>query len=586
MIDSSAHEFTGVTQPGLMSLLKFSADGKTLTLNHYSMVQGELFGSYNSFSVNLGEQEEVGGDGEEVVESITFENVDNVVYLPNISGYLYNNSNGLNVGGSPLLGLRFNDINIGTEWKSGFVGIDMEADGTFTFNDDSHLTPEDASHKLSLAVYLTSGTEGLTRQIYPASKGTFYTTTAGEKFYFSSLGNISVSKGDQIVIVYYQNTGTWVDSGARFNGTLTQNDGTVTSYKLPLGDSSGNAYTKEESTAAMSALLEAGWGNGLNYNGYTVGYFGWNGNASTAYYAYTVTVQDENGETLFTAKAGKNGKLGALKQDGYIFCGYEINGTLYAENEYTVTSNVTAVAKFEKLPNAIFDTNGREVINLDDMADSFALPDLTRSGRVFLGYAIDGELYPADTIFDKNKGSKIVAVFADFGMINGASVRLGTPTGMRFQTYLDSKSYEYLQGNVTFGTLIAKADDITVNGVVDYSKLTTTVGITKLDVPSTNQHTAGDYLYFNGVLASIKAHHYDWKYAARAHMTVTYADGTTKLFYANVGDNARSVAEVAAKAIADTSKVKSKWYDVLRDGVYSHYNDENLAILQGFVTAE
>lgn len=586
MIDSSAHEFTGVTQPGLMALLKFSADGKTLTLNHYSMEQGELFGSFNSFTVELGELEdtEVGGEDTEE-DTITFENVDNVVYLPNIAGYLYNNSNGLNVGSSPNLGWKSDQINFGTKWKSGFVGIDMEADGTFAFDADSHLTPEGTSYTLSLAVYLTSGVDGLTRQIYPASKGTFHTTTAGETFYFSSIGNISVSKNDQIVIVYYQSSATWVDDGARFNGTLTQSNGATISYKLPLGDNSGSTFTSEESTAAINALLAAGWGNGVNYNGYTVGYFGWNGNASTAYYAYTITVNDENGNLLFTAKAGKNGTLPALKKEGYKFLGYQISDTLYGDNEYTVTKSVTAVAKFEKIPDAIMDAEGNVVI---DTSAGFneALPELSRTGHIFIGYMIDGKLYPAGTVYDKASGASIVAVFAEFSMINGASIRLGTPTGMRFQTYLDTTAYGYLEGSVSFGTLIAKADDITVNGALDYSLLTTTATMTKLNISSTNQHTVGNYLYFNGVLAEIKENHYDWKFAARGYMTVTYADGTTAIFYANVTDNARSVQEVAEKAMADVSKVQSKDYATAVDGGFSIYTDDERRVIEVFIKKE
>ena len=169
-------------------------------------------------------------------------------------------------------------------------------------------------------------------------------------------------------------------------------------------------------------------------------------------------------------------------------------------------------------------------------------------------------------------------------MINGAAVRMDAPTGMRFQTYLDKAVYDtYLSETVTFGTLIAKADDITVDGAIDYSLLTTDASITKLNIVSTVQKTVGDHLYFNGVLAEIKESHYDWKFAARGYMTVTYADGTTATFYASVTNNARSVSEVAARALADVSSVLTKRYATAVSGGYSAYSEAERTVLETFV---
>ena len=221
-----------------------------------------------------------------------------------------------------------------------------------------------------------------------------------------------------------------------------------------------------------------------------------------------------------------------------------------------------------------------------DTAGGFngALPTLTRAGRIFLGYAIDGKLYPAGTLYNKDSGLSIEAVFADFAMINGAAIRLNNPTGMRFQTYLDDVAYNYLSGNVVFGTLIAKADDITVDGALNYGLLVKELQAKKLDIPSTNQHTVGSYLYFNGVIADIKEHHYDWKFAARGYMIVTYADGTERIFYANVTDNARSVAEIAEKALADVRTVKSSTHTVAVEGGFSAYSDDARKTIQVFLT--
>ena len=582
MIDSSAHEFTGVTQPGLMSLLKFSADGKTLTLNHYSMVQGELFGSYNSFSVNLGEQEEdASGDGEEVVTPWP-EVSDYYFELPAIGKHKVYTTNGASgiqgIGTSPALYKDASGWQTGANYARNFVTIDISENGVFAFNDDAYL--QGGSKTISFSVFHTKAVDGLTRIAYPVgatSWTTKYTHTATGACPLNIAGDIAVSAGDKITIMYHASSNAHVGTLPCFNATVYSDETKTEVLK--------NYSLNLKSADTYAGLLEAGYNQGKNYNGYTMGVktFG-NFNCTL-----TLKIVDEEGSTVVTTKGVESCYLPALYKEGYIFKGYTISGTEYESGAaYTVTeaTTITATAKFEKAPNAIFDTDGRVVVDLTDKAETFELPELNRVGRIFLGYAIDGKLYPAGTILDRSKATEIKAVFADFGMINGASVRLGAPTGMRFQTYLDDTAYAYLQGNVEFGTLIAKADDITANGVLDYSLLTRTANLTKLDVPSTNQHTVGGYLYFNGVIATIKEHHYDWKFAARAHMTVTYADGTTQLFYATVTDNARSVSEVAAKAIADTSKVQSGYYNVLRGSVYSHYDDTNLAILQGFVKQE
>ena len=110
--------------------------------------------------------------------------------------------------------------------------------------------------------------------------------------------------------------------------------------------------------------------------------------------------------------------------------------------------------------------------------------------------------------------------------------------------------------------------------------------MTKLNVASTVQHTVENYLYFNGVLAEIKEHHYDWRFAARGYMTVMYADGTTALFYANVTDNARSVSEIAEKALADVRTVRSGKYDTLIDGAYSAYDADERKTIEVFIKKE
>ena len=606
MIDSSAHEFTGVTQPGLMALIKFSADGKTLTLNHYSMVQGELFGSFNSFTVTLGDLEETESGGEDTEVEVVWPNKNDtreIVVKPNFQPFTYTSSQlkcsslGLYMNASSQLQFKGYYAIYG-------VTVDITKTGVWKFLSSAQITVSTSTGVVYLTMLHTSAKDGLTRVIPltdPDDTDT-YTVDANNLYSFNDvvLGNIlpegvNVEVGDQITIVFAGNT-AWC-SKCDFSCAVYDNTSTAL-----------ETFTWSVNATVLQGLSDAGYngvkGDGTaaatkNYNGFTMGWLKPYGTFETFYTfrVNTITVTDEEGNTLFTAVSpgmqSTPNVLPVLHKEGYIHTGYKIGDTLYpadacTPNNATATTGnrtQTVIAVFEKIPDAIMDAEGNAVI---DTSAGFngALPELSRTGHIFIGYMIDGKLYPAGTVYDKASGATVVAVFAEFSMVNGASIRLGTPTGMRFQTYLDTTAYGYLEGNVTFGTLIAKADDITTDGVLNYSLLTTDAAMTKLNIASTSQHTVGNYLYFNGVLAEIKENHYDWKFAARGYMTVTYADGTTAVFYANVTDNARSVQEVAEKAMADVSKVQSKDYATAVEGGFSAYTDDERTVIEVFIKKE
>lgn len=614
MIDSTAHEFTGVTQPGLMSLIKFSADGKTLTLNHYSMIQGEIFGNYNSFSVTLGEQEETAsGDSDEVI--IPWPDATDtrqIVLMPNVQPFgVYGSGTGMRnntTGDSTTLQIAYNGVQFRDYWKAYAVSIDITADGVYKFDADAYMKAKNGK----IAVLQTCAKDGLTRIVPLTDPDDTDTITYENGLYgpTSSDGGsvmmtdilpdgITVSAGDKITILFSGSTSYW--GKMLFDGGIYDSEGTeIVDYDLNM---TGTTVVNNVYKAGYNGLMADGTASSYaNYKGFTMGWLHLTGSFANFFTAYTntVTVTDESSNTLFTATSagmgdmvGSQNKLPTLKKDGYVFKGYNVSGTVYAGDTYSVKGTTssggttqTVIALFEKAPEAILDTDGRVVVDLENAGETITLPDLTRAGRIFLGYNIDGELYPAGTVLNRATATSVEAVFADFGMVNGAAVRLGTPSGLRFQTYLDSTAYAAIADNVTFGTLIAKADDITVDGVLNYSLLTTDATITKLNIASTVQHNTPNedgYLFYNGVLAEIKENHYDWKFAARGYMTVTYADGTQATFYATVTNNARSVSEIAGKAINDTSKVQSSSYKHAVTGGYSPYSEDDLKILATFL---
>lgn len=255
----------------------------------------------------------------------------------------------------------------------------------------------------------------------------------------------------------------------------------------------------------------------------------------------------------------------------------------YTQLHTTITSNLTVKDT---------DDNTLKTVKTTKTVGTYVyyLPELSRPGKVFVGYvSSEGGLYPAGYAYqyDQNDTSlTFTAVFIDFAMFNSASVRMAEPTGLRFSTQIDSTQYKYLTDNnatVQLGTLIAKASDITTDGVVDYSLLTKECNVKKLNVVSTVQKTAQNgYTQFNAAVVELSEGLYSADFVARAYMTVTYADGSTQTVYAIVDDNARSVAGVAEKALSDVCQLKTSGYSYEVDGGYSPYSEDSISVLNGF----
>lgn len=587
MIDMSSYEFTGHQQPGLMSLVKFSADGRTVSFNLYSTTMGKMFRSHNNFSINLGEVEETEEETEETdtpVWSADTKDTRTIVALPTFVPYKNYSSDKISSNYSPNMYIQSNGLQIGSNWAQMAVGIDMDETGIFAFDSDSYIDPE--TNKIRLTVYLVKASDGTTRKVFPTDVTNAYVASEAGMYYLSNIGDIPVQAGDKIIVMFGSNGALHSEKGALFNGTVyadAEKTEVLKEYSLDLSSTG-------RSSALRSGLYNAGWFGKMydgtpsqtkNYNGFTVGALAGATRSMNDVLAHTFTIQDEAGNTLMSMKAGERATLPTLSMKGYIFKGYtKVSGGGVYDNEtlnwYYVggTTIYTVVFKaiFEKIPPYIYDTDGE--IAWEYPADSWQgeLPTLSRTGRIFIGYLIDGELYKAGTYFDNTTGQEIKAVFAKFGTLNGASLRLDVPTGLRYQTYLNASTYTALEGKVAFGTLIGRAKDITVDGVMDYNLLAVGVSYTHLDIVSKNQHNIGDYYYFNGAIVDIRESNYDLSLVGRGYMVVTYADGSVETFYAGVTDNARTVSYVAEKATEDISQVASKHYQYAIEGGYSAYD--------------
>lgn len=575
MIDSSAMEFTGSRQTGVMAFMRFASDGKTVSVNYYSPSEGKLFRSVNQFSFELDDSAFNGGTDEPV------ETDDREIYLlPAIKAYATSVDNGTIYDDRKELYWQTNGQRIGTNWAVKAVTLDIDKTGVFEFAENALFT---ADKDFYLGLYLTKATDGTTRRLYPAS-GEFASFTANEEFKFNALGSLNVNEGDKITFIFYATAATWCSKSLEdYGGTVTANGETVASYSL--------VWKNKD---ALAAILKAGYGGKnndgtasetKNYNGFTFGYYFPSGANIANYFGYTLTVKDESGETMYTIKACKqDGVLPELKKEGYTFNGYDINGTEYAAGD-TVNGTNVATAKFVKSAITVYDNYG-DIALKSETAITGALPELKKSGHVFVGYKIGDSLYPAGYEVDTLAGASVTAVFARFTTFNGASVRINSPKGIRFTSYIDENSVSFIgEANLSLGTILAHSADVATDGKTDLNLLTlenlTTYNLKALYC--TVSSSDGRYITFNGAIVGVSDA--SVKFAARGFMTVSYADGTNKTFYAGVTDNDRSVSDVAKVALENVCAVRTEVYATQTENGYSVLPEEILAEIKALANA-
>ena len=248
--------------------------------------------------------------------------------------------------------------------------------------------------------------------------------------------------------------------------------------------------------------------------------------------------------------------------------------TMYLAFQATSTSSYVdnIIVANESVNVTINDIAGEEV-KVDSALGAYVLPELNVEGKVLLGYNVNGSLVKAGSTIYVVEDTTLTAVLATFGTVQGASIRLDAPTGMRFRSFIDVATIDYLaelNAEYSAGTLIAKSADIVEEGSVNVTKLTVESDVKKLNIVKTSggEFVDGETLYFNAAIVSIKANHYDWDFTARAYLTVTFADGTTLTVYTE--GYTSSVSEVAAEALADEE---------------ANWSNDDITILQGFIVS-
>ncbi len=292
---------------------------------------------------------------------------------------------------------------------------------------------------------------------------------------------------------------------------------------------------------------------------------------------HNMVIDIVDGVVTFTMDGAKIGTYSYMVGAEQIYLGFHsATTTSYVDNlqvEYTAPEADWKV---------IYDNYGDVALKTDGYL-SGALPTLSKSGHVFVGYSINGSLYPAGYELDTAEGKEIVAVFSKFTMLNGGSIKaVSGEYGIRFATYIDDVSKAYLT-NAEFGAIMAHVDEFTEG--FDYS-LMTLENLATYDMRSlvtTNYNEFGGYTYFNTVVDKLLT--ISREFACVGYVTVTYADGSAQTLYATVTDNCRTIQEIAQMAYDDVAKAQSGDYIYAVEGGYSRLSEEQritlLNIIQG-----
>lgn len=147
-------------------------------------------------------------------------------------------------------------------------------------------------------------------------------------------------------------------------------------------------------------------------------------------------------------------------------------------------------------------------------------------------------------------------------MLDGASVRYNSPTGLRFETKITGlEELDEIGASYKVGTLIVPTDYL--DGIDFTAGSLMASGKKFLDIKQTVwAHTPTEqepYYIMNSVIFDIKNSNFNRAFSARTYVDVTYADGITERCYGaySAVRNTRSVYEVAYKALNDTENVIS-----------------------------
>lgn len=242
-----------------------------------------------------------------------------------------------------------------------------------------------------------------------------------------------------------------------------------------------------------------------------------------------------------------------------------------AETAATVHLKAGAVLEYNTVPKSTtslaFLRNNKSTLNLVDEGATWKVSEaVAKKGYCFVNSFGEGSAFRCKTVAMKTAEGKLYSptevinltaatafVPVTMGVTNeaGASIRLDLPTGIRFGTQIDKTFYETLGASAVYGVRVARKD-VLKNG--NFAALTDENSVSYTSAKEGFRWvTEGEF--FRTVLMNINEANYQTELSWSAFVTVTYADRKTATYYADYteADNCRSLAQVASRALQDTT---------------------------------
>ncbi len=176
----------------------------------------------------------------------------------------------------------------------------------------------------------------------------------------------------------------------------------------------------------------------------------------------------------------------------------------------------------------------------------------------------------------------------------GASVRMKSPSGLRFTTVLDAEVYELLLqqasasgASLSFGTVLVPTDYLSGLNSFTMDELER-AGLAYLHFALTADdmlpfEEQEGYLCYHTSIVNLFAANYARDFSARSYMKVTYANGYESVLWADYDEaaNSRNIYDVAAASYNERSAEQSAGFPTLTpEGDYSCYTEEQLESLR------
>lgn len=300
---------------------------------------------------------------------------------------------------------------------------------------------------------------------------------------------------------------------------ITKADLDGIAYMIEIVDTNreGGVITEEETVADIKANVKYAYSN-VNYA--TNWHAQYNNNNSNGHlYVW-------QNKTLYTAQ--KNGFDMLTVKD-------------VSDNAYTVTVDVNGATTTEKTA-----VGGAYTLP--------AAPDMGE-GVSFLGWEYGENFLPAGTSVTLSSSTTIKAVGLKASTLQGASIRISEPTGLRFTTEIDEVSYDALSATVKsklgFGMVLFPKDmlgenDLSKTSSVDKNGTTYSALVIENTKNMSDIKADGNY-NVKCVWANIYSANYTRDVVARGYIDVSYTNSTTNTVY--LGTITRNVKAVAQAAL-------------------------------------